>query len=343
MPHVFRQSPAVIEGIGDGFNEALRHAGVLTLAEMLRLTPERVERQVPSASLRQVDAWFAAARLLRVEGIEPDLAEAFVGAGIDNVNSLAGAGLQSLERAVANAVERKTLRGAPSLYKLAEIQRAASRLRSTGSLYGNVVSHSTGDPVAGVELSSSRHATETADDGYFELHGIDSGYASVTIASGVRRATIHRLFMRTDEVRGPVKFRIAEGAPVRSSAPVSEKDGAFVSPGRGTTFRIVTRTLEEMPNDTYFRVRAIGGDAIARLLHLYRTRVGREILGDRVDIDVAQLPKGAEVGHVLHYRDGKFQWTPLTLRDIARRKLEATFGPVTLSTRSRTDPKIGPI
>jgi hypothetical protein len=91
-----------------------------------------------------------------------------------------------------------------------------------------------------------------------------------------------------------------------------------------------------MPGDTYFRVRDISDSGSVRLLHLYRTRVGREIQGDYVNIKADQLPKGAHLGDVLHYRDGAFHATNMTLRDVALLKLEAVFGEVALKTLNRS-------
>lgn len=338
--HVFRQPPSVIQGIGEVYAAALTNAKVTTLAQMLRLSPEHVQRRVPAASMRQVKSWFAAAWLLRVEGVDPDIAEALVEAGINSVNDLADAGLQTLERAMSTAVERNKLQSAPSLYRLAEVQRSASRLRSTGSIHGTVTNFATGEPVAGAVLSSSNHRTETDADGYFELHGIASGKASVSIKSGLRGASPYPVFVKTDHLVGPIKVKIAASA-ARKREAVRESDGAFISPGRTTTVTLITRSIEEMPNDTYLRVREISESGAVRLLHLSRTRIGPEIQAERVEVKATSLPKGANVGHILHYQDGVLQLTDMTLRDIALQKLERTFGKVKLKTVNRIDPKFG--
>jgi hypothetical protein len=337
----FRQPPSVIEGSGDAYASALSTAGVTTLAEMLRLTRARIERLVPTVPAREINRWFASAWLLRVDEVDPNIAEAFVAAGITSVNELADAGLQTLERAMSRAMEEHKLGSAPSVYKLAEMQRSAARLRSTGSVYGTATNLKTGEPLAGVLVSSSHCRTETGADGYFELHGVDAGRAHVNITPPFRGRSTYRFIMKTDVLYGPLTLKITEQSARKPAEPVREVDGAFVGPGRATTVKFLTRTLEEMPDNTYFRVREINDSGGARLLHLYRPRVGREIQADVVNVGTSNLPPGTKLGHVLHYQDGRFQLTTLTLRDIATRKLEAKFGKVTLKTLRQIAPKLG--
>jgi hypothetical protein len=338
---VFRQTPAVIEGIGAAYADALHSAGVTTLAEMLRRSPEHVQLRVPGSSVRQVEGWFAAAWLLRVDGIDPDIAEALVNAGLTTANALADAGLQTLERAMSTAVEKNKLKTAPSLYKLAEFQRSAFHMHSTGSLYGTATNFKTGEALEGVVISCLNRRTETGADGYFELHGIASGKTSVTIAHAMRGESTYRFFAKTDHLAGPLKVKVAGNRAGKTYKPVREVDGAFISPGRGKSVRLFTRTLEEMPNGTYLRVREISDSGSVRLLHLFKTRVGREIQGDVVIIEKTGLPNGAKVGQIVQYQDGALQLTDLVLRDVALQKLQSTFGNVKLKTVSRRDPKRG--
>lgn len=337
---IFRQSPSVVEGIGEAHASTLHAAGITTLSEMLRRTPEQIERLVPRASLTQIRGWFAAAWLLRVEGVTPDIAEALVAAGITGASALANAGLQTVERAIADAVAKKTLHSAPSLYKLAALQRSADGFRSTGGVYGKATNLTTGAPLAGVVISSGDHRTETDADGYFELRSVAAGRASLTVSSDRRRSTC-AFFIKTEQMIGPLTLKITERAPAKAVTPVREADGAFVSPGRSKSVTLIDRKLEDMPNGTYLRVREISESGSVRLLHLFKTRVGREIQGDVVIIEKAQLPAGTKVGDILQYQDKALKLTKLSLRDVATQKLQNTFGNVKLTTVERVDPRFG--
>src|SRR5687768_1096861 len=98
-------SPEAIEGIGRSRTEALADAGIETIAEMLAAGPSRFHRLFPKLSAPEVGKLFCAGVLLRIDGMTPDLAEAFVAADIRSVPGVAEAGLKTLEKACAAAVK----------------------------------------------------------------------------------------------------------------------------------------------------------------------------------------------------------------------------------------------
>src|SRR3954463_11747988 len=104
-----RASPSVIEGIGPAIETALAAVGIQSIADFLRKGPDYVHRTLPATSLQRAERWCGAALLLQIDGISPDLAEAFSAAGIENPSDLADAGLLTLERAVKAAHDGRRL------------------------------------------------------------------------------------------------------------------------------------------------------------------------------------------------------------------------------------------
>lgn len=326
MPSFLSQSPKIIEGIGDVTEAALRDAGITTIAELLWHGQRRSEGELPQNMRAGIQpGWVAAAFLLQVQKMTPDRAEGLVAAGIDSVEELAGAGLQTLERAMERAVETGRMREAPSLYQLAELQRHAASLRGTGLVRGRVVDAESGEALAGVKVSAGRKSTETDSDGAFYMSGIPAGSAPLSIAAPERRPFSVPVVVHAGRISAPVRVRINRRSTPPAAPRVSrEADGALIWAGKGSTVRIEPRTLEELPDGTYLLFRETRSGK-ARLLHLYRTQIGSEIVSDRVEIDPEKLPAGARPGSVLQLKDGVLGGTELTLRDVARQKLEAVL------------------
>ncbi|HEV8254968.1 MAG TPA: DUF4332 domain-containing protein [Vicinamibacteria bacterium] len=336
MKNFLRQSPAVIEGIGRQRKQALHAGGIKVIADLLSSRPERIRQALGEVSPEQVGRWLSAARLLQVEDIGPDVAEALAEGGIASIQELADAGLQTLEEAVRRAKDRGALRDEPSLYQLAAMQREAGRLRDTGMFTGRVLDLDSAAPLAGVAVRAGRRAGTTDAEGTFDLLGLPEGTVHLSIVRVGRPPLSTSVGIRGGQLARPTTFRLKGPSPDAPSPRVMrEIDGALISLGRASQARIVMRRLDELPGDTYVMVSRLPESGPARLLHLYRTKVGPEVQSDAVEIPTGQLPPGTAAGQILHLQNGALARTDLTLRDVARRKLEAIIGPHPLTVKRR--------
>ncbi len=334
-------SPAVIEGIGEVHENSLREAGIATIADLLKYTAGEIQKMIPRTSLRQIVEWFASASLLRVEGVTPDMAEALIDAGIDSEDALAEAGLQTLERAVKKAKEARKLKGdVPSLYALAAIQREAWRIRGRGIVLGSVTNASANTPLSGMTVRAAGRTTQTDAEGRFCF--IDLPEGEIWLALRLRHAELTLpVIVKAGRVSGPVTIRI-EMPPVDESEPAvyRESDGYLVTPTGGARVRFETVELGEIDSDAYLQVRYYKRDGTVRLLNLYRSRIGPEVIAEHVYVQEEQLPDSADVGTILHYQDGILNLTALTPQDIARKKFEAVMGNVELRPIKRLVPAL---
>lgn len=332
MDHSFlRLSPLVIEGIGETWAGRLAEVGVATIADLLRAGPDGLRRRLPTLRLTTATAWVEAARLLQVEGVDPDVAEALTRAGIGSVRELGDASLRTVERALKVAHEERRIREVPSLYELAAMQCAAARLVDTGMVGGRVLDRATGAPMAGVEVRAGRHATTTDEVGTFYLLGVRDGPQALVGALEEWPVFDARVEVHAARLGPALEIRAPRPDPSRYT-PRREIDGAYVIPSIGSRLRIVTRTLDAVPEGAHLVVQEITRSGRARLVNLYRTRVGPMVFVDRVYVEAARLPEGTRVKSVLLWSGGALHPTDLTSFDVAMRKLErllpAGRGPV---------------
>jgi hypothetical protein len=320
------QPTSVIEGIGEQRTAALGNAGIETLADLLAAGPDRIQRAVSGAGARQVSDWLAAALLLRVSGMTPDVAEALVDGGIRSVRRLSEAGLQTLERALAQAVEAGKVDKAPSLYRLAEYGRDAAWVRDRGFLAVRTLDRSTGEPIAGAAVWGLRRSTLTDARGVFVFHPADAGLARFTIEPPGHRLASFAVQVRPGVLTAPtVRLRL-HAARRRAPAEIREADGHLVRHSVATTSRVVTRRLDELPDGIHLVLRRLDRSGTAHLVSLYKTRIGTVVNTERVEIGDAALPAGAAVGDVLELSGGALSRTQLSTGDVAKLKLQRALG-----------------
>lgn len=323
-----RRPPTILIGLGEGTGNVLKEAGIATIAEMLRRNPRTIHQLVARIPLKKVNGWFAAARILQVEGVEPETADALVRGGITSVEKLAEAGLQTLERALRHGRGRRRLRKKTSLYKLAAMQRDAATLKQTGVISGRVVEAASGAPLAEVAVRAAGRRAKTDTNGAFDLTGVPAGKARLTVQPADRPVVSLGILVRPGEFRRPITFKLKPPSrPVSPARVFREIDGRLVRLGKGIFGQVVVRQLSELPNKTYLKVRRVRPPGTVRLLHLYRTVVGRRVVADLVDVETARLPEGTRIGDVLAYEDGILARAGVTPRDVAAKRFEAVFGP----------------
>ena len=117
------ERPQLIEGIGERGSAKLAAVGVHSLADLLTTNLHMLADAVDFADEAQLRKWRAAASFVLIEGLSPNLAEAFVADGIESMAELARSSLRRLEKAAANAREAGLMREEPDLYRLAALLR----------------------------------------------------------------------------------------------------------------------------------------------------------------------------------------------------------------------------
>ncbi len=314
-----RLSPLVIEGIGETWAARLAAAGITTIADLLRAGPEGLRHHVPGLRLASARAWVEAAQLFQVEGVDPDIAEALVRGGTGSVRELADASLRTVERALKTAHAERRLREVPSIYAMATLQVGAARLVDTGMIAGRVLDAATGAGMEGVEVRAGRQVATTDAEGAFHLISVRDG--AQTLVGTLDGWTVFDapIDVRAARLGPALAIRATRPDPSRYT-PRREIDGAYVVPTAGSRLRIVTRPLEDVPDGAHLVVQEIGRTGRARLINLYRTRVGPMVLVDRVYAEAAQLPAGTRVKSVVRWSEGALRPTELSSLDVALRK-----------------------
>src|SRR5215471_4579811 len=172
------KSPDVIEGIGPERVRKLKDAGIETIADMFAARAPRVLRLLGNIGPPQVGNWFCAAALMRVEGVTPDIAEVLVDQGIRTVSKLADVGLQTLENALKTGVDAGKISAAPSIYKLADIQRDAWRAGDRGMVAGRILDDQQA-PISGAHVQVGSFEMDTNGAGRYAFDSIPQGQVNI--------------------------------------------------------------------------------------------------------------------------------------------------------------------
>jgi hypothetical protein len=316
--------PETIEGIGHVHAAALDSAAIATLGDLLRLPAWRVAVAVSHASPAAAAKWQAAAHLLQVDGVDPDVAEALVEGGVQSVGELAEAGLRTLELALERAVAARRIRSDVSLYRLAALQRAAAKLVPTGIVLARLVDADSRGPIAGARVRCGGARTETDAEGRIVLPAVPTGVQEVQITLERGRYLVSRVVVASRRVASlkELRVRARRAAPLRE---LREAPGRPILFARACVLEYVETTLADLPDPTHLVVRRLDGSGEARLVHLYRRRIGRALEVERVRVPAARLPDGARVGSVLELAGGALVLTTLGVKDVHRKKIEGLF------------------
>jgi len=318
------QPPSMIEGIGPQRAQALAAEGIETIAEMFVARASRVTSILGNVSPPQVGSWFCAAMLFRVEDVTPDIAEAFVDAGVRSVPQLADAGLRTLERAIEAAQDAGKLHDNVSLYKLAELQRNAWRARDRGMLVGRVVDKD-GAPLAGTNVNIGRYNMTVDTLGRYAFDSVPEGEVAARVELP-GRDRVHHFLPQTihhGKLTGPVLHTI-DDPPANPLPPLTldEFDGdLFVHTARYRN-RQVTLPLDQFREGNHFLVRSIDPGGDVKLLSLYKKRLNDVTLIERAKVPAGVVPAGVEVGSVLLLEAGTLKATSLTSADVADLKYQ---------------------
>lgn len=316
------KSPGVIRGVGVARSASLAKARIETIAEMFRAGPRRVHSFCPDVPAEKVGQWFCAAMLLRAGAVAADMAAALVEGGIRTTKKLAEASLDELERAVSVAHREGQLRKPPSRIKLASLQKAARRLEGTGMLAGRVLDASR-KPLVGISVELGNQETKTDEAGRFAFDQVSSGRVRIRINLGDRDQPMRfRTYqVLSSKLTGPITFHIPDPPAGYFPSRIShELDGKLVVNMAGTVSKLTTLPLSEFRDGTHFQVRQMRKGATARLLSLYKVRVGQTVHVQVTKVPTSQLPADVRTGDVLLLSSGTLLKTGLSPQDVALMK-----------------------
>lgn len=328
-------APDVIEGIGNERKKELSAAGVNTIADMLNKPPRYIKRILKSTSLQQISNWFNAALFMQIDDVTPDISEAFVSGGVESIEELADAGLQTLERIIKREYENGKISEIPSLYRLAGMQRNASRLIDTGMLVGKIIDANTKKPLTAAKINIGRKSYETVEDGLFFFSGLPAGKNKLSVEIKDRELFSAKVNIIANKLTDPITFRINVKNLERQPRIIRESEGNLIWMKKSTTAKFINRKLTELPDDTYLQIRKISSSGSVRLMHLSRVWIDNKIFTEIVNIDLNLLPEGVDVGSVLHFKNGLLKMSEITPKQFARRKLERILGKITIKKRKK--------
>ncbi len=105
-----------IEGIGPSYGKMLRSAGIDTVADMMKASPEKV-KEVCGVTTRQAERWIAMSQFAWLDSVSEEDAEAIVFAtGMRDLKKLATANPEELLAEIKKGVEKGTVE-VPTGYK----------------------------------------------------------------------------------------------------------------------------------------------------------------------------------------------------------------------------------
>ena len=271
-----------------------------------------------------------------VPGTDPDIVEALLDAGIATVGDLADAGLQTVEQALDQAIASGRMDQGPTLYGIAEIQRAAARWRSTGFIRARVVDLDDGAPVAGASISIGGRRTETGVDGWFIVTRLPQGVHTLEVQVVTGRPLVFAVQVAPYRAAATTVIRVPL-ATLQASAPTvaSEQDGAVLAFRKGMRLRFIDTELSSLPHGTLLIVRHFYRNGQARLLSLSRSVVGMEMQVSRLRVSATDLPENSEIGDVVESTAAGFVASDQTLRMVAETRISNVLNGRTLTPVSQ--------
>ena len=169
MTNQFTMPSNEIEGIGETFAAYLRGAGIHTIGDLLRVTPQQIHGLMSAhASLQRIRSWCQMAALLQIEGMTPRWAEALQQAGLARPGDLRYRRFTDIRDIFAAAHRERGLPEEPTDEQLFELVRDAMIVANTGALNGSVVDQN-GQPVVGATVRLGRETAVTDSRGRFRI------------------------------------------------------------------------------------------------------------------------------------------------------------------------------
>lgn len=333
------EPPLIIEGIGPVYAERLSEAGINNIAAFFRAGLLNVYNVCQGPTKKQVANWFCAAALLRVQGMNADLAEFFVRAGIRSVRKLADTNHDALVSALKATDSSRNI----ETRMLTRLQQAASKALNHGLFAGRIVSKNRAG-IGDVRVDIGRFETQTNEDGWFAFDQLPEQryFPRVLLANRPNPLRLMPVNVTAGKLQGPVVLNAGDSAtsptiPIRET---HELDGVRIVNTRSTTTKLSDKDLDQFRPGTLFEVRKIVDDT-ATLLSLYLVKRGLDILVERAKVPLTVLPEASGVGKVLLWEDSKLHATDHTRKQVNQMKRDAAKATRTRRTYRRMRIQVG--
>jgi len=311
-PHPLLREVTTLPVIDARSAEALATIGFTTVASLSRYVGDHLG----PAELARVKATVA---LLALEAMPVALADTLAQAGVTSLAQLARAKLARLVD-VSSALPSASR---PSTHALAELQQEAWRREAAGVV---VVRASRADsdsgvhPVPGAVVRVAGRDGQTDERGWVIVDHVPAGvHRAQLVAPGNPIGLGFAVKVPAGGMSGPTTVTLTRelGAPPFFE-PQRQIAGAGVSNRGGHKLRVRTVPMAALPDDSYLIVRPPLDDGRVPLVSLAKTRVGFEVLIDRVIVARVDLPVGAEAGQLVRARAGVLEATDRTAEQVTR-------------------------
>lgn len=191
------QPATVVHGISPSLARELRHLGVHTVGDLLRVYPERLRNALNSHhSIDQIRAWCNVARFLQISVMTPKWAQALTHGNIHTLDAVRRRDLANLRGVFIRAKDEEVTSDIPDDVTIATMMKEAAVLEFTGALNGTIFDQAE-HPVHGANICMGAEIGISDDRGRFRIINIPLTARS-TLA--IRHPECHDVWFRIDKV-----------------------------------------------------------------------------------------------------------------------------------------------
>jgi hypothetical protein len=313
QPHPLLRETTALPTIDARSAEALTAIGFTTVASLARYIGDHLGRP---AELARVKATVA---LLALEAMPVALADTLAQAGVTSLHQLARARLSRLVD-ISSSLPTATR---PSTYALADLQQEAWRREAAGAVVVQA-SRSDGDggtqPLAGAVVRVAGRDGETDARGWVVVDHVPAGVHRAELAApGSPVGLGFAVKVPAGGVSGPTTIALVRDLAVPSFfQPQRQIAGAGITNGGDRKLCVRTVAMAAIPDDSYLVIRPPLDDGRVPLVSLAKTRVGFQVLIDRVVVARVDLPVGAKAGQLVRAHGGVLEATDRTAEQVTR-------------------------
>ncbi len=275
------------------------------------------------------------AKLLRIEGMNGQIAEGLVASGITSYRDMVFFTTDAIEKAMIKRKEEGLIQKAPSQMEIIKLQLQAGRLVESGFLHLTIFDGEDGKRLkkATVKLVRCTRGTyntatyTTNKAGILAIDGLCYGSYTIQIrCAGYKNKSFPITFSASNHAQ-KIRIPIMKGS--RKPIIVNEFDGVVLDPV-GCEIKEDKVQLADLPSLPPASVLSISSDKVT-LLSLMRKKVDNVVYFFTYDMDVANLPKQTKEQDVLLPNDnGDYQLSDLSVaqfrvnrkKEIGRKKHE---------------------
>lgn len=293
-----RQPIETIEGIAEERGTLLKEAGVFCVEDLLAANESLLWRDLkknegfPIASLA---TYVGAARLMQVDGLDGQMAEALTRAGRGSLQRLAAPAPGQIVEDIAAAKEAGIIPSTIDLDTAINWQKDALRVGLMATVHGEVRDEK--GPVEGATVHVGHEKALTDSQGRFWLPRLPEGsHTAVVTAAGHLRREL------------PVRTAVSRLTRATVTLEAGEQEAASLDESKGQPIRtfssddriaMVDTELSALEEGAPLRVVRRMSNGTVRLVGLHRKRVGNRVEVSRLTVHANSVPDRFEKGDVL--------------------------------------------